>query len=305
MVNPAKLEPVRRDAVCAQCHLSGEARIETAGRRIEDYRPSDLLSDFVGYFVFEDRRSALKATSHVEKLSASRCKQRSGDKVWCGSCHDPHGEPVADNREGWYRARCESCHNKQQCRRGPACASCHMPKATAVDGVHGVLTDHSIPRRATRVGFAQAVAWKLIPFSGVTPPDRDLGLAYAEVFLRSGDKRQASQAICLLDRGDLDPPAMVLLADLYQRLGTTDKALLLYRKMLEAEPDNYLVLANLATLVASRGAVKEAVPLWRRALTLSPCSEGIAVNLTTALRALGELAEAAAYERSQALCRFQ
>ena len=31
IVNPAKLAPDRRDSVCAQCHLSGEARVQRAG----------------------------------------------------------------------------------------------------------------------------------------------------------------------------------------------------------------------------------------------------------------------------------
>ena len=49
MVNPAKLEPARRDSVCSQCHLSGEARVERAGRKFADYRPGDVLSEFVAY----------------------------------------------------------------------------------------------------------------------------------------------------------------------------------------------------------------------------------------------------------------
>jgi Flp pilus assembly protein TadD len=179
-----------------------------------------------------------------------------------------------------------------------------MPKATAVDGGHGVLTDHSIPRRAQRVGFAQAAAWKLIPFSGGPPSDRDLGLAYAEVFLRVGDSRQAVQAIGLLVNRGLDPPAMVRLAVLYQRMDKPDRALGLYRKVLEADPDNYFALANLAMIVASRGGLVEAVPMWKRALLHTPCSEEIGANLATALRALGEHAEAAALARAQQSCRF-
>ena len=40
MVNPAKLAPSQRDSICAQCHLSGEARIVRAGKKLDDFRPA-------------------------------------------------------------------------------------------------------------------------------------------------------------------------------------------------------------------------------------------------------------------------
>src|SRR5690348_2093258 len=51
MVNPAKLEPERRDSVCAQCHLTGQSRVARAGRKWSEYRAGDRLSDFVAVFV--------------------------------------------------------------------------------------------------------------------------------------------------------------------------------------------------------------------------------------------------------------
>jgi len=44
MIDPPRLDPARRDAVCAQCHMSGEARVDRAGMRFKDYRPGALLS---------------------------------------------------------------------------------------------------------------------------------------------------------------------------------------------------------------------------------------------------------------------
>ena len=43
IVNPAKLEAARRDSVCAQCHLTGAARVAKAGQR--RYQAGDRLSD--------------------------------------------------------------------------------------------------------------------------------------------------------------------------------------------------------------------------------------------------------------------
>ena len=46
MVNPAKLEPARRDGVCAQCHLTGQSRVARAGRQFTDYRAGRRLVRF-------------------------------------------------------------------------------------------------------------------------------------------------------------------------------------------------------------------------------------------------------------------
>jgi hypothetical protein len=51
IVNPSKLTPARRDAVCMQCHLEGNAAIEQPGRHLYEFRPGDDLSDFVRYYV--------------------------------------------------------------------------------------------------------------------------------------------------------------------------------------------------------------------------------------------------------------
>ena len=181
MLDPAKLDPARRDSVCAQCHMSGEAREARLGMRFADYRPGALLADYAAYFVYEGA-PPLKATSYVEKLAASRCKAVSGDRLWCGTCHDPHRTPAAGERVAWYRERCLGCHQPAQCRRGTNCVACHMPRGPVVGGGHGVLTDHSIPRRASSPeSLPPRDVWKLQPFSKADAGARELGLAYAEI----------------------------------------------------------------------------------------------------------------------------
>jgi hypothetical protein len=44
IVNPVKLDAARRDSVCAQCHLTGAARIPRAQAKDETYQPGALLS---------------------------------------------------------------------------------------------------------------------------------------------------------------------------------------------------------------------------------------------------------------------
>ncbi len=43
IVNPAKLAPERRDSICAQCHLTGEATVMRAGSNWSSFRPGDRL----------------------------------------------------------------------------------------------------------------------------------------------------------------------------------------------------------------------------------------------------------------------
>jgi hypothetical protein len=197
MINPAKLNPVRRDDVCKQCHLRGESRIAREGRHISEYRPGDLLSNYVAHFVFDEPPTPeLKVTSHFEKLSISRCKQASGDRLWCGTCHDPHTLPA--DRAAWFRDKCLGCHEPHDCERGPDCAGCHMPKAPPLDAAHTVFTDHSIPRIPPKNGPRAARTWRLRPFSDRDAGDREIGLAYLELYQRTRDSRQKSEAERLL-----------------------------------------------------------------------------------------------------------
>src|SRR5262249_267426 len=139
IVNPVKLAADHRDSMCAQCHLPGEVRIMRPGAAWSSYHPGDRLADSVAVFV---RNSpGLTVTSHVEKLQQSRCKQASGDKLWCGTCHDPHGVRVVSLRE-----TCSGCH-ACKAKNTDNCAGCHMPKSPVTDAQHVVYTDHSIPRR--------------------------------------------------------------------------------------------------------------------------------------------------------------
>jgi hypothetical protein len=94
IVNPVKLDSARRDSVCAQCHLTGAARIPRAQAKDEAYRPGGLLADHFSYFVWTGADSPIMgANSHFEKLQQSSCKRASGERLWCGECHDTHRGP--------------------------------------------------------------------------------------------------------------------------------------------------------------------------------------------------------------------
>jgi hypothetical protein len=277
MVDPATLEPERRDAVCGQCHLTGEARIERPGRRIAEFQAGDRLSDYATWFVYSAGRSDLKVTSHVEKLAASACQRVSGDKLWCGSCHDPHGNA---NKT---QAACLGCHESAHLgdtkRRDESCASCHMPRSATVDAGHNVMTDHSIPRsphvKADSSSLsASAGGGDLKAFLGVAD-DRALGLAYAE----RGDPRAREH---LLRAEPRDAPVLLRLAVLEKDPG---RAADLYRAVLKTNPGDTSALVNLGVLEGAAGNLKEAAALWDRALAANPGIEEAVLNLAQILPA--------------------
>jgi hypothetical protein len=116
IINPVRLDARRRDSVCEQCHLTGEARIARPRRSLSTFRPGDLLGDFVVSFVSrESGDRALTATSHVEKLWQSRCKKESGERLWCGTCHDSHEVPEIGVQGEYFRKKCLTCHQISAC----------------------------------------------------------------------------------------------------------------------------------------------------------------------------------------------
>ena len=164
IVNPARLPPPLRDAVCEQCHLEGEARVLRAGRQLFDYRPGLPLHDFWAVVVqgrHNDKDA--KAVNHVEQMYQSKCftKAVDGVKLGCITCHDPHVPIGPDQRQTYYRPKCLLCHDgtkeasvcsepllrRKQVSPPDSCIDCHMPRYRSWDVAHTATTDHRILRR--------------------------------------------------------------------------------------------------------------------------------------------------------------
>ena len=263
LINPSRLDAERRDSICSQCHLTGEARVEQAGRRFAEFQAGDRLSDYATYMVWSRDRRDLKVTSHVEKLAASACKRSAGDALWCGTCHDVHTN--ADRTQ----AACLGCHATAH-RQQESCASCHMPKTRAVDANHGVLTDHSIPRIPPRAPVIQAqpAGKGLVAFLGLAD-DRALGLAYASL----GDSRARQY---LVQASPADAEVKLRLAAM-----ETDpaRATVLYESVLKSNPSQIIALVNLGSLYAGMGRMADAARLWGRALDANSGLEEAVMNL--------------------------
>jgi predicted CXXCH cytochrome family protein len=298
MINPAKLAAERRDSVCHQCHLKGEARIATRHRTEEGYVPGDVFSDYVAIFVRDDAATdRLGAISQVEALTLSMCKRRSGEALSCITCHDPHVQPRQGAKSEYYRARCLGCHasmSQMHYPRQPDCTPCHMPRIDSADIGHTMVTDHRIVRTA-RPESPTTGSGRLIEFGRRQPRARELGLAYGEVALRgdAGAVHEAFQRLQeVLPSADADPDVLIRLAYLYQIRGDLEPAERLYDRALKADPDRAVVAANLGVLYARRGMLTRAIELWRPAFDNNPQFSALGVNLANGLCAAGDAAAA-------------
>lgn len=300
IVNPSKLDPLRRDSVCAQCHLSGDARIERAGRSLLSFRPGDQLSDHVISFLRPaSSAEKLSATGHVETLERSRCKQMSRERLSCTSCHNPHSKPEANVAVAYFNQKCASCHQTAACKAdrslreksGDSCIGCHMPKRPTADIGHNVFTDHSIPRNGLSetnksAGEPSNVdSQSLIPFWGANVSPRDLGMAYLSVATKFKGEYYG-RAAELLKRAEpaleQDAAALTFLGKIYEREKDQARAARCYEKAIKADPTKVEAGVDLGAIYARSGRLPEAIKLWEDVLTRNPGYEIARLNLAFA-----------------------
>ena len=151
IVNPAKLPPERRDAICMECHFEGTVAVQQPDKHVYRFQPGEKLEDYIHYFLLSSNDPQKpEGLNQFEALSLSECKRKSGDKMWCGSCHDPHAEPAAGQKAAYYRGKCLACHGEEFAAKHhadkPDCTQCHMPALPSKEVAHTQGTDHRIRR---------------------------------------------------------------------------------------------------------------------------------------------------------------
>jgi len=161
MVNPGKLSPWLSNNICMSCHQAGDARVLREGKSYRDFRPGQNLEDTLSIFLVPfDRGSAPKddLLEHYLSMRLSKCFLKSGGKLTCITCHDPHVQPSAQLAPQYFHQKCLTCHTEKSCalplivrnRKTPPddCAGCHMPKRDVTVISHSVLTNHRIVAQA-------------------------------------------------------------------------------------------------------------------------------------------------------------
>ncbi len=150
IVNPSRLPPALRDAVCFQCHL--QPAVAMIGVRRFDrgdysFRPGEALGSYILHVDIEEPgrppAQRFEINHHAYRLRQSLCYIKGG--ITCISCHDPHQPLKKDPRLANVVSVCLGCHQRHT--ESNDCVKCHMPARRAQDVVHVVMTDHRIQRR--------------------------------------------------------------------------------------------------------------------------------------------------------------
>ena len=300
ILNPAKLDPVMRDSVCEQCHLSGLIRIANPGKHIADYHPGQRLEEvFTTYVASQDASDAddaFKSISHSEQLALSACARNSGGKLWCGTCHDPHNK-AAETAE-YFAARCLSCHRGRLSSSHPAgdgCVSCHMGRRNASDSAHSVFTDHRIQiRPGTRAASRNAdlVAWRQ-PAAGLE--QRNLALAYLSFGLQSESQTEVARGERMLTeiRNSFpnDPAVLSGLGTALLFRRQPREAMAYFVRVAELQPEDVANEENLGNACLAAGEFDCAAKHLERALDLNPLLLPVANRLAALYRRQGNEAK--------------
>jgi len=302
VVNPAKLPAERRDAICMECHFEGTVAIEQPGKHLYEFQPGDRLSDYTHYFLLTGNaeQQTPRALSQFEALSLSACKRNSGDKMWCGSCHDSHVEPAAAEKVAYYRTKCLACHSEEFAAKHhaekPDCVGCHMPQLPSKDVTHTESTDHRIMRYPNQAPLPQLqIRGKpLKSFPASDEPlatTRDYALAWETLAQRGVDGAEQKAEDTLRKAVTENPEDADLLAALgfvEQRHFHENDARQLYERALQIDPLLVDAATNLGILDARAGDVQSAVQLWQSAFHRAPHRSAIGMNLAIVFCAAGQ-----------------
>jgi hypothetical protein len=298
IVNPARLSRSRLQDVCANCHLSGPARILVRGRKETDYRPGMPLSDYRVSYRFDNGSEQMAVVGHVEQMRQSACYQKTHD-LTCLSCHDPHARKKPRDPIAYYRQKCVHCHAEKGCKlehavrlkKEPAdnCVACHMPRGDT-DIPHIAFTHHRIGLHAKQQRTESAAVPNLVPADDVShlsslEQERNLGLAYGEAARNAHYARYAAvfreRSRELLERvraaGLREAETAVVLGEIYYYwVKDPDRASLRAREAIEAKDAPAETRALALTLLAAcemedqhfevaRGLVEQLMRLRRSA----------------------------------------
>jgi len=279
IVNPTRLSGARRDSICEQCHLEGDVRVVNPGKREQDFRPGELLEKTIVPYLLRRAGQQRPAVSQVEELAESQCARASGGRLWCGTCHQAHGEAVDRKRQ--IREICLSCHASLTKQSHPTmdadCVACHMPRRSTSNIAHVSVTDHRIQRPGSAAPETGGASDTIVPWRRPDPQveQRDLALAELQMGYQQKLPEMLKDAVRLLEslpgaQQSNDPDVLANLEVVYLEASAPEKALALAQWAAEADPRSAAFALNIGIACIRAGRAKDAEQQLKRAIDLDP-----------------------------------
>jgi Doubled CXXCH motif (Paired_CXXCH_1)/Tetratricopeptide repeat len=295
IVNPSRLPQRARDSVCEQCHLEGERRLLNPGKTWQDFHPGDELERTAVIYMLTQNNQQVKAVGQAEQLALSRCVRASAGKLWCATCHNPHGQ--AADRTSQIRDVCKSCHptlSKASHAAVTECVSCHMPRLTPEDIPHTASTDHRILRRRAPLpnaenSGAEITAWQDPPAQFRA---RDLAVAALVIGGTHGLGTLRDTGVQLLEalpqrEKENDPEVLSSLVSIRLQLREMEQAREFARRAAEVQPDSGFASLNLALALQNSGDDAGAERQLLHTIDLDPSLQPAWINLVFLYEKLG------------------
>lgn len=294
IVNPIHFTDDRRDATCNQCHLQGRRRVLTYGRTEFDFRPGMYLGEIWTTFVKTEgiATGQAAAVSQVEQMHASQCFQKSGGKLSCIDCHDPHETPDESERVSYFRNRCLTCHSSGQTECSEkielrtaaqdSCIQCHMPSFPAKD-VHAAQTDHRVFRRPSvavlestpSIADDEIAVYQERGFeNSPVEKNRARGIYQAGRAYASRDQQLATEAIRLLapiaDQNAKDEETFYAMGQAFSVLQQTQLAAKAWEQVLKIRPTHEEAIDSMAIMFHEAKDLNQARKYYSMAVGVNP-----------------------------------